>query len=750
MPKFSPEELLGTTFLKQVDDQCIRAEVVKKLQDDDANNHQNIKFLVHVGDDRDEIMGYAELCNIIEEQNKQEMEDPDRAWIYKEVTNHQGPLKPHDPRYKGSKWNMKILWEDNSQTWEPLTIIKKYDAVTVATYAEKNGLLNKDGWKSLKRIVKNRKVHQQMINQAKLKSKRYAPVYQFGVRIPLNPKEAVQLDEANGNKKWQEAMDKELDLLHEYNTFKDLGKRTSPLTDFKKICVHFVYACKHDLRRRARLVAGGHLTPSVAHEAYSGVVSLQSLRIAIFLGELNGLKLGVGDVGSAYLEAVTNEKVYIIAGPEFGDLAGHTLVIYKALYGLRTSGARYNEKFAKTMRSMGFKPCKSDPDVWMRNADDCYEYVCVYVDDLMAILKDPNAFFKSLVEEHNYKLKGVGPPEYHLGGNFYHDADGTLAWGAKTYVKKLLKNYQIMFGELPKEWSAPLDKNDHPEIDDSYLLNEIDTKKYQSLIGALNWAITIGRFDIQPSVVSLSTFRVAPRAGHLERLKRICGYLRKHPDGAIRFRTNIPDHESRYEIPDFSWLESVYGEVNERLDPDMPVPKGKYVRLTTNLDANLMHCLVTGRSLTGVLHFLNQTPIEWFSKKQNTVETATYGSEFNAARTATEQSTGIRYKLHDFGAPIDGPTWMFGDNESVIKSSTIPQSVLKKHHNALSYHCVCKACAAHIINFIHIPGTENVANVLTKFLPWSILKELVGPILFWKGETIKKNNAAIEGSDKST
>ena len=182
----------------------------------------------------------------------------------------------------------------------------------------------------------------------------------------------------------------------------------------------------------------------------------------------------------------------------------------------------------------------------------------------------------------------------------------------------------------------------------------------------------------------------------------------------------------------------------------MPVPKGKYVRLTTNLDANLMHCLVTGRSLTGVLHFLNQTPIEWFSKKQNTVETATYGSEFNAARTATEQSMGICYKLRDFGAPIDGPTWMFGDNESVIKSYTIPQSVLKKRHNALSYHRVCKACAAHIINFIHIPGTENVADVLTKFLPWSILKELVGPILFWKGETIKKNNAAIEGSDKST
>ena len=133
----------------------------------------------------------------------------------------------------------------------------------------------------------------------------------------------------------------------------------------------------------------------------------------------------------------------------------------------------------------------------------------------MAILRDPKAFFKSLIEKHNYKLKGVGPPEYHLGGNLYHDSDGTLAWGAKTYVKKLLKNYETMFGELPREWSAPLDKNDHPEIDDSYLLDEANIKKYQSIIGALNWAITIGHFDILPVVVLLSTFQTRSKSWSL-------------------------------------------------------------------------------------------------------------------------------------------------------------------------------------------------------------------------------------------
>ena len=172
-------------------------------------------------------------------------------------------------------------------------------------------------------------------------------------------------------------------------------------------------------------------TPPISHEAYSRVASLQILCIALSLDEINGLKLGVDDVGSTYLEAIPNKKVYIIVGPEFGDLAGHKLIIYKALYGLHTSGARYHEKFVKTMKSMGFKPHKSDPYVWMCDAGDCYKFVCVNVDDLMAILKDPDAFFDSLQKDHNYKLKGLGDPEYHLGGSSFRDANGTLAWELK-------------------------------------------------------------------------------------------------------------------------------------------------------------------------------------------------------------------------------------------------------------------------------------------------------------------------------
>ena len=98
---------------------------------------------------------------------------------------------------------------------------------------------------------------------------------------------------------------------------------------------------------------------------YFKIWALRSLRIVCLLAELNGLKLTGGDVGNAYLEAYTTEKVCVCAGPEFGPLEGHLLVIEKALYGLRTSGARFHAKFADTLRAMGFTPTYADPNVWI-------------------------------------------------------------------------------------------------------------------------------------------------------------------------------------------------------------------------------------------------------------------------------------------------------------------------------------------------------------------------------------------------
>ena len=189
--------------------------------------------------------------------------------------------------------------------------------------------------------------------------------------------------------------------------------------------------------------------------------------------------------------------------------------------------------------------------------------------------------------------------------------------------------------------------------------------------------LLLGRYDILAHVMSMSRFRLAPKVGHIERMKRIYGYLSRTKHYALRFRTDEPNYMN---LPDlqYDWT-SIYGDVLEEIPKNAPEPLGKSVTTTTFLDANLLHDLITGRSVTAVLHFFNLTPGDWYSKGQATVENATYGSEFVAAKTATEQIIDIRQTLRYLGVPLKSKAYMFGDNKSVVTSSMVPHSLLSKN-----------------------------------------------------------------------
>ena len=159
-------------------------------------------------------------------------------------------------------------------------------------------------------------------------------------------------DSDNGNKLWDDAVTQELDqVVLEYEVFKDegkyVGKKQVP-KGYQVIRLNMIFDVKHDLHHKMRLVAGGHLTQQSGDTSYSSVASLRSIRLVTFIAELNKLELEAGDVGNAYLEATTNEKVCFVAGPSFAKygLEGHLLIIHKALYGLRNSGACYHAKGA--------------------------------------------------------------------------------------------------------------------------------------------------------------------------------------------------------------------------------------------------------------------------------------------------------------------------------------------------------------------------------------------------------------------
>jgi hypothetical protein len=352
--------------------------------------------------------------------------------------------------------------------------------VTCAVYACEHRLLEEEGWKQFKGIAKREKKMLRMVNQACIKVTRNAPRYKFGYHIPRNYNEAMQFDLMNGNTLWREATDLEMSQLAEYDTFRALGHKDTapPPTGYKKIRSHLVYDCKHDGRHKARMVADGHLMDIPLESVYSGVVSLRGLRIITFLSELNGLDLWATDISNVYLEDFTMEQNYIIADPEFGQLEGHYLIIVKAIYGLSTSGLCWHERFADCLRNEGFSPCKAEPDIWMRLNGDLYEYVAMYVDDLCLGMLHPKSFADTLQEKYNFKLKGTGPIDFHLGQSFSWNDDGEMEISAKCYIDKMIDTYVQLYGEKPRKASSPLEQNDHPEMDDSPHLRRANSNRY--------------------------------------------------------------------------------------------------------------------------------------------------------------------------------------------------------------------------------------------------------------------------------
>jgi hypothetical protein len=302
-------------------------------------------------------------------------------------------------------------------------------------------------------------------------------------------------------------------------------------------------------------------------------------------------------------------------------------------YGHKTAAATFHSHLAGKLRKMGFVPTKADLDLWIRKVKDgTYEYIATYVDDLIVISKEPMTLIEKFQE--TYALKGIGTPEYYLGGNFRKIEDPDLqakgikmSLSAKTYIENSVEKFERMFNGPLRESKFPMHEGLHPESDSSQFLSTEMATQYRAVIGSLNWVVILGRFDVMYATNTLARFSMAPRLGHLEATKRILGYLKKYQDHRILLNPQPIDLRSAVEkyIEYDGWRE-FYPEACEEVPDGMlePVPNRK-VQITVMVDADHAHCEVTRRSVTGILVFINSTPVRWYSKMQKTVETSTYG-----------------------------------------------------------------------------------------------------------------------------
>ena len=241
--------------------------------------------------------------------------------------------------------------------------------------------------------------------------------------------------------------------------------------------------------------------------------------------------------------------------------------------------------------------------------------------------------------------------------------------------------------------------------------------------------VELGRVDIMTAVSQLASHCALPREGHLDAMLQIYAYLKGRHNSRMAFDpTYAAIDESVFIKCDWK---NFYGEVKEAIPPNAPEPRGKEIELRMFVDSDHAGDKLKRRSRSGFFIFINMAPIVWYSKKQPTIETSVFGAEFVAMKNGIETLRGLRYKLRMMGIEIDGPSYVYGDNMSVIHNSQRPESTLKKKSNSICYHAVREAVAMGECLVGHISTHENLADIATKVLPGGQKRDhLIGLVLY--------------------
>lgn len=635
-------------------------------------------------------------------------------------------------------WKLLVEWKDHSVDWIDLKDLKASNPVELAEYALANELEEEPAFKWWVRQTLRQRDRLIM----KVKSKYWRTSHKFGIRVPKTVKDAYAIDQETGTDFWAKSILKEMSNVRiAFEKLDGVAKEDMKLGKIKpgyKYCgTHMIFDIKMDgkFTRKARLVADGHMTDVPSSMTYSSVVSRDSVRIGLTMASLNGLKVFACDIGNAYLNAECREKLWTVAGPEFGSEAGSVMIIARALYGLKSSGAAWRSKLAETLRAMHYFPSEADPDVWLKkdvkpDGTPYWKYMLIYVDDVLHVAFDPTVDMAAL--NTVYRLKdGSGPPDRYLGANIEEVQlkSGDLAW-SMTCVDYLKGTIEEVNKTLHESGTAlknfgkgerPYPSSYRPELDVSRELDDRMTNRYQQYIGILRWSIELGRIDILTEVSVLSQYLCNPREGHLATVYKIFRYLQanmnKNPGRICFDASSVNDVDERLfangSLDPELWKD-FYPDAAEALPGKEVEALGNPVRIRCYVDANHAGNMVNRRSHSGILIYINNSPIIWYSKRQNTVETSSFGSEYVALRIATELVEALRYKLRTFGIPVDGPCDMFCDNQSVVTNSSVPASTLNKRHNAICYHRVREAQAAGTIRVGWIKGIFNLADLFTK------------------------------------
>jgi hypothetical protein len=211
---------------------------------------------------------------------------------------------------------------------------------------------------------------------------------------------------------------------------------------------------------------------------------------------LNDLDVNMADIENAYLMAKITKKIWTVLGPEFGDNAEKRALIVRDLYGLKSADAGSGNHLAECMAKLGWKPCCTDRDLWMKaetwpdHGVLYWAYIFIYVDDIMCVYHDPGTPLAKLDEYFKMKEGSIQVPTFYLDEKLKDTVlpNGVVDWGmvSSKYFQSDIHNEQGYLPALPddqkllKNASAPFAGGHNPELDDIPELDHVVVTFYQS------------------------------------------------------------------------------------------------------------------------------------------------------------------------------------------------------------------------------------------------------------------------------
>jgi transposase InsO family protein len=499
---------------------------------------------------------------------------------------------------------------------------------------------------------------------------------------------------------WREAMQHELTALEKTGTWEivDLPDHIKP------IGCRWIYKIKHHAdgsieRYKARLVAKGYtqIEGLDYFDTYSPVAKLTTVRVVIALASIHNWHLHQLDVNNAFLHGELQEDVYMLIPPGVPQSKPNQVCkLHKSLYGLKQASRKWYEKLTSVLLQQQYHQASSDHSLFIKQADDSFTIILVYVDDVILAGNSITEFTKIKSILHaEFKIKDLGQLKYFLGLEVAHSSRG-ISLCQRKYCLDLIDDSGLI-GAKPV--STPSDANVKLHHDSSSPYHDIPS--YRRLIGRLLYLNTT-RPDITFITQQLSQFLTKPSQIHYNAGMRVLKYLKGCPGSGIFF-----PRDSELHIQGFS-------------------------------DADWAGCKDTRRSISGQCFFIGKSLVSWRTKKQLTVSRSSSEAEYRALASASCEMQWLLYLMKDLQIQCTKKPVIYCDNLSAIHIAANPVFHERTKHLEIDCHIVREKVQAGILKLLPVSSKEQVADFFTKSLlpqPFNNLLSKLGMVNIYQSPT---------------